>query len=101
MKRYPISEVYMNKIFITNQQIELLQDAYKSTLGTPDYTKYSCEWSFKNKKTGQWKFSVWGSPCPYEKAYFKKMNGETYLYSMDGDERIKLNEACKELLEIN
>lgn len=90
----------MERTYITEQQIELLRDAYKSTLGTSNYTKYSCEWSFKSKKTGKWKFSIYASPCPYNKAYFKKVRGGLYLYNEDGDERILLNDACKELLDI-
>ncbi len=89
----------MERTYITEQQIELLRDAYESTLGTSNYTKYSCEWHFKSKKTGKWKFSIYGSPCPYKKAYFKKVRDELYLYSED-DERTLLNEACKELLDI-
>ena len=81
----------MNKVYVTEQQIELLKDAYKSTLGTPNYTKYSCEWHLKSKKTGKWIFSIYSSPCPFKKVYFKKVRGELYLYDEDGDERILLN----------
>ena len=90
----------MERTYITEQQIELLKDAYESTLGTSNYTKYSCEWHFKSKKTGKWKFSIHSSPCPYKKAYFKKVRDELYLYNEDGDERTLLNDDCKELLDI-
>ena len=91
----------MGKTYITEQQIELLRDAYESTLGTSNYTKYSCEWYFKSKKTGKWKFSVYGSPASFNKGYFKTIRGETYIYnSLNNDERVRLNDACKELLDI-
>ena len=89
----------MNKTMITEQQIELLNEAYKSTLGTENYLKYKCEWYFKNKN-GVWKFSIWGMPFPYSKGYFKTIRGETYIYNINGTERVKLNSACKELLNI-
>lgn len=85
---------------VTEQQMELLRDAFAATLGTIDYHKYSCEWYFKSRKTGQWKFGVYGSPAAFNKGYFKTIQGETYIYSMDKDERVRLNSACKELLGI-
>lgn len=85
---------------VTEQQIELLNDAFKATLGTPDYLKYKCEWYLKSSKSGQWKFSIWGNPCPFKAGYFKVIRGEIYIYSMDNEERIKLNEDCLELLGI-
>ena len=90
----------MEKNMVTEQQMELLRDAFEATQGTPDYLKYKCEWYFKSSKSGQWKFTIWGSPASFNKGYFKKVRGETYIYSMDYDERIKLNEECKALLNI-
>ena len=90
----------MAKNLITDEQIILLRDAYEKTLGTPDYLKYSCAWYFKSSKTGEWKFAIWGSPWHFTSGYFKKVRGETYIYSMDGKDRVQLNEACKKLLKI-
>ena len=90
----------MKKNMVTEQQMELLRDAFEATQGTPDYLKYKCEWYFKSSKSGQWKFSIWGSPASFNKGYFKVIRGEIYIYSMDDEERFKLNEECKELLEI-
>ena len=90
----------MNKVYVTEQQIELLSDAYQSTLGTPNYTKYRCAWWFKSRQTGQWKFSIYGSPSSMTGGFFKKVRGEVFIYSKDETERIQLNEACKELLNI-
>lgn len=91
----------MNRIMITEQQIKLLGDAYEQTLGTKDYLKYKCEHYFK-REDGNWQFVVWGSPACYkaEYVYLKTVRGETYIYRTDNSSRIKLNDACKELLGI-
>ena len=89
------------KQILTEQQIELLGNAYDSTLGTKDYLKYKCEQYFKGKD-GSWKFAGWGSPACYKAScvYLKIVRGETYIYKFDNTTRIKLNAACKELLNI-
>ena len=97
-----MNKVYMNKVYITDEQIKTLEKAWDSVVGTSDYTKYHCEWYFKSHRKNNWTFSGYGSPA--RKGYFKKVCGETFIY-LDADDygdfrRVKLNEACKELLNI-
>lgn len=86
----------MNKIYVTSEQFEILKKAYESTLGTSDFTKYSCALSFKGKR-GNWIHSLYTAPV-FDKGYFKKIRGETYIYHIDGHERYCLSQECKELL---
>ncbi len=94
----------MNKVYVTEEQYKILNDAWELTRGTPDYYKYDCETSFKCHGKTNWRFT--GYTCPaFIKGYFKTVRGETYIYS-DVDsygnfDRVRLNDECKALLGIN
>lgn len=91
------------KNFITTEQLKVLEDAWQSSRGTPDYWKYDCESYFKINGKSNWHFS--GYTCPaFIRGYFKTISGETYIYSEPDSRgnlhRIRLNNECKKLLNI-
>lgn len=90
----------MKKIYLTEEQIDTLRNAYEQTLGTSDYLKYACAWYFKSPKTGKWIFSVYGCPCSFNKCYLKTVHGTLFIYDDNEDNRIELNDECKKLLNI-
>ena len=90
----------MEKNIVTECQMKALKNAFEGAVGTKDYGKYACEWHFKSGKTGSWKFSVYGSPAAFSKGYFKTIRGDTYIYSMDRNERVRLSDECKKILGI-
>ena len=93
----------MNKIYLTDEQLKALDDAYNSVLGTPKFMKYYCDCYFKLSGKNNWVFSGYTSPA-IRKGYLKTVRGETYIYS-DPDNwgcthRVHLNHECKKILGI-
>ena len=89
----------MIKNYVTEQQFKALKEAYEKTVDITNYSPYKSELSFKGKH-GNWIFALHAVP-QFDKGYFKKVRGETYIYHEDGNDRYRLSEACLKLLGIN
>lgn len=97
---------------ITENQLKTLREAYESTLGTADYTKYLMCTEYKRKENNKWTrwyFLGWYIPTTgaAEDFYVKPVGNKLYLMReccLIGDdtgvERYEITPAVKDLLGI-
>ena len=90
------------KTIITQDMIDKIINAHEQNKGTPNYTDYLMELSYK--VDNRWVFCGYGIPYRINTEYYlKKIKNKLYIYVLTKDkylERFEVNRFVSELLNL-